>query len=120
MIQVQQSTQDTADTNELDLDPSYQIHNITYNSELDGQFIHDSNGQWIELQPLYGSAPSNFVQSVPPTYSTESESPQPGVGGGNGPQNVLPKAADPDPIIEEIIDTQKHPDLRSEIESMVK
>ena len=113
MIQVQQSTQDATDANELDLDPSYQIHNITYNSELDGQFIHDSNGQWIELQPLYGSAPSNFVQSVAPTYSTESVSPQP-------VQSLVPKVADPDPIIEEIIETQKHPDLRSEIESMVK
>ena len=104
-IQVQSSQQTDS---ELDLDPNYQIHNITYQSELEGQFI-DSNGQWIELQPLYSSG-SNFVQSVAQPYSSDSTSPN-----QNGP-----KSGEPDPIIEEIIDTQKYPDLRSEIEAMVK
>ena len=105
MIQVQSSQQTES---ELDLDQNYQIHNITYQSELEGQFI-DSNGQWIELQPLYSSG-SNFVQSVAQPYSADSTSPT-----QNGP-----KSGEPDPIIEEIIDTQKYPDLRSEIEAMVK
>ena len=107
---MQESAQQPTES-EIDLDSNYQIHNITYPSELEGQFI-DSNGQWIELQPLYGSQ-TNFVQSnLPPTYATEGES--------HSPTSQNAKSGDPDPIIEEIIDTQKHPDLRSEIESMVK
>ena len=80
---------------------------------MESQYM-EANGQWIELQPLYNQG--NFVQGLPQSYDGAVSGPS-----STSPNhNQLQKSGEPDPIIEEIVDGNKYPDLKHEIQMMLK
>ena len=75
----------------------------------------DNNGQWIELQPLYHQQ-GQFVHGMSTNYNGDVT--PTGQSGPSSPPGQK-SSGEPDPDIEAIVDTNRFPDLKLEIESML-
>ena len=72
----------------------------------------ENNGQWIELQPLYGNQ-NQFVHGLPQNYEPPNNANQESSPNGQ-------KSCEPDPYIEAIVDGVDYPELKQEINNMIK